>query len=106
MYLVQTLTAVSPPAEFANDLYSLHIRLCCVSGRALSARSNVLRVFVTSGCRSRNERYSSQITGILFKRTTARSKRALTLLKSALCLTGFLFLRCFIRKSRYIFHSL
>jgi hypothetical protein len=79
MYRRHIRTAVSPDADDANGLYSAQMRLCWVSGSARSARSNVRRVVVTSGCCIRKLRYISHIRGILFSSTRARSNRALTL---------------------------
>ena len=82
------------------------MRLCCEIGRARSALSKTRLVTVTSGCFKRNVKYISHILGILFSRTSARSKSAFTLVNSDASLAELLPLRCLTRSARYIFHNL
>ena len=100
------MIAVSPDAELANGRYKAHIRLCCVMGSARSALSKVRLVVVTRGCCIRKERYISQILGILLRRMRAFSNKALTFIKWAACVAGFLLFRCPVRSSSSIFQSL
>jgi hypothetical protein len=77
------------------------MRLCCVIGNALRARSKVLRVDVTLGCFIRNFKYISQMRGILFKRINARSKSTFTFLYSPPKTAAFSLSTCLTRKLKY-----